>query len=1084
MVELLALGPVELWHHEQQCALGSPRARCVLAVLIHARCEPVTVEALIHRVWDDEPPPTAVDTLHTYLSRIRRRLRESVGDLAEVRRPSRRQYQLRVDPEDVDLLRFQRLRNDAGAEADQGRTESAVGLLRAAEALWRSEPLTEFTSTWASSARARLIEDLRRVREERIRLELELGRHADLIGELRELASQNPLAQNVIASLMLALYRSGRHDEALDHYRITHRRLDVEQGIGPGAELRELHLRILEQDRTLRESVPRNTPAPAGAPASAPASAPAAVPGPGAAPAGPRNTLPRNNLPRDTRDFTGRKNELRVLLAAPESDDSGATALPLTVIHGMPGIGKTALAIHAAHRMRASYPDGLFYVDLHAYSDRPPRDPAEALAALLHACGTPHTLPDSLDERAADWREWTARHRALVILDNARDAAQVRPLLPGAPTCRAIVTSRNRLATLDGATPLPVSELSGPEAERLFTRIAGAARVAADPAALRQVVDACGCHPLTIQLLASNFRHRDSWDLRHLLDRLDRTAGPLDEFSDSITSAFRFSYAELSAHARLLLRRLALHTGPDITLGAATALAAPDGGPTAADHEGDPVPIHRSVEELLDGHLLEEAIHERYRLHDLTRAFGVRVCAEADPEPVRRAAVERLLAYYLTAAHRAGHLSHPHHRTLSLGPERESPYAPEFTDPDEASAWLSVERANLLAVARTAAAEAPSYAAYFPCVLATSLNLWGTWDIAADLYSAAVPALRALGDRAVLARTLVERAAILAQKGHGEALSCAAEALAVFQDLDEPHGCADALLQSGRAELGAGHNDTALVLLDRALVLYQEVGDRSGEAQCLNVKGAAVAHAGRHNEAFVLFRAGLRSYEELGDVHGLIKVLNNVGQLHYRLGQLENARGYYERSLALVQRRGGRRELAILHTNLGAIHQANGQTDPALDYFRRALASHRSGGDALGEVNVLISLGKTYADTGRREEALRYFDKAEEIARAIDNGYELHRTLLGAADVQRASGRLDTALKVYHQALRVARDIGFPLGMAQALAGLTRTALLARSIGVAYGYGERAVTIYQSLEAETEAESLRSLLLDHGVTGS
>ena len=1043
----------------------------MLAVLVHARGEPVAADTLMERVWDGEPPPTGLDTLQSYLSRIRGRLGQAVGDRAGVERPSPRLYRLRVAPEDIDLLCFQRLRDEAGAAGARGERERAVGLLRAAEELWRGEPLTEFTGAWAAAARTRLVEDHRRVREQRIRLQLELGLHADLIGELGELAAQNPYAQKVIASLMLALYRCGRDDEALTVYRDTRRLLREEQGMEPGAELRELHQRILDQDRALMDT-DTNRPA---APPMASHAAPPAV------------REPRNTLPRDVREFTGRTSELRILLAAcaattAAGDDGDGGGLPLTVIHGMPGVGKTALAIRAANGLCGAYPSGQFYVDLHAYGGQQPCDPSEALAALLQASGAPGPLPDSLDERAARWRAWTARHRVLVILDNARDAAQVGSLLPGSSGCRAIVTSRNRLVGLNGAASLHLDVLSEAEAIALFTRIAGPARLAPSPTAssesaessassasdaeaLRQVVAACGCHPLAVQLLASRFRHRDTWDLHHLLDRLAEAADPLEEFDPAVASAFQLSYAELSAPAQRLFRRLALHTGPDITLRAATALAG-----------SDPARLRRVVEELLDSHLLEEPVRDRYRFHDLGRAFGLQICAREEPEPARHEAVERLLGYHLTAAHRADRLVHPQRRPPPPGPPQDSPYAPEFADADEASVWLTLERANLLAAARTAPGRSPSYAALFPHVLAGALKTWGTWDIAAELYGAALAVLRGRGDRAALARTLVERAEVLAQKRHDEAQRCATEALILFRGLRDPHGCADALLQSGRAHLAAGHGDTALRVLDRAIGRYRQVGDRGGEADCLNIQGAALHIAGRYGEALERVRAMLGVHETLGNLPGQARALNNLGELHYLQERYDDARAHYERSLALARQFGGRQELAILDTNLGAVHQATGNTDRALRCFRRALDSHRAGGDTLGEANVLISMGTAYAESGDTDEALRHFARAERAARSIDNAYERQRALIGTADAHHRSGRLATATEIYRQALDLAQGIGFPLGCAHALAGLTRTALSAADGKSAHHHGAQAVALYERLGAGVEAERLRCLL--------
>ncbi|WP_405750325.1 tetratricopeptide repeat protein [Streptomyces sp. NBC_00012] len=1059
-MELLALGPLELWHQEQQCKLGSVKTRCVLAVLVHSLGEPVSMDALIDRVWGDEQPESAVGTMQSYVSRLRGLLRDSVGDLIQVERPSPRQYQLRIDARagaEVDVSHFQRLRKDARVAAGQGKRELAIGLLRTAEDRWRGEPLPESRSDWAASVRGRLVEDLRRVREERIGLELELGRHADLVGELHGLASENPLAQQVIADLMLALYRSGRHDEALAVFRNTRTRLRAELGIEPGSDLQELHRRVLGQDRTLLETAVRVD-----------------------RPAGPG---PRSNLPRDSRDFTGRAGELRVLLAdsgqpdgsgardSGQSAGSAAYAMPLTVIHGMPGIGKTTLAVHAAHRLHDAYPGGRLYVDLHGFSGQAPYDPAEALAVLLHAAGAGGDLPDSLDERAARWREWTARHRVLVVLDNARDAAQVRPLLPGAATCRAIVTSRNRLAGLDGASSLLVEGLSDEEAAALFTRIAGAARVSADPEALALVTRACGFHPLLLHWLASRFRHRESWTLRHLLDRLAEAADPLDEFDDGeLVSAFRFSYAELASPIRKLIRHLALHPGADITVAAATALV---GAPP------DDARIRRGLDELHDFHLLEEPTPGRYRLHDLTRAFALRMFAREEPEEARTEAAGRLFGHYLTAAHQADLHTQPRRRRLPPGPECTSAYATEFGDADSASAWLARERANLLAVARTAADEAPAYAALFPHVLAPVLKRWGTWAVTNELYGAAVHALRTLGTPYALAQTLVEAADVLAQTGPDEALSCASEALELFRGLGHPHGCADALLQAGRAHLAAGHGSASLRVLEEALTGYRQAGDREGEAGALNVQGAAFFQAGQYGEALGRALVILGIYEETGNLLGQIRAQNNLGEFHQSQGQYEEALAHYERSRALAERHGGRQELDILDTNMGAVYQATGQTARALVCFRRSLESHRAHGDALGEANALISLGTLYAETGRAGEALAHFRTAGGVARRIDSGYEYMRALLGAADAHRASGQFAAASESFELGLAEARRIGSLPGAAQALAGLARTALGARRWGPVRRYGTRAMALYRRLEAWEEADELRRLLLEH-----
>ncbi|MET8180845.1 tetratricopeptide repeat protein [Streptomyces sp. NPDC005336] len=1038
---------MELWHQGRQWTLGSPKERCVLAVLGAAAGEPVSVDALVDRVWGDRLPPTAAATLHSYLSRLRGRLKQVAGDDTRLERPSPRTYRLRIAPEAVDLTRFRQLRGQARQTVAGGAVERAVDQLREAEGLWRGEPFGEFTGAWAETLRGRLHEDLRAVREERIRLELRLGRHADLIGELRALVDEDPLAQGAVAELMLALYRCGRHSQSLALYHTTRRALDEEVGLAPSPELQRLHQRVLEQDPSL----------------DLPATEPVRQP---------RTESRPNHLPCDNRDFTGRDDELRGLLTDP---DPQGTALPLTVVHGMAGVGKSALVIHAAHLLRDRYPDGLFYVNLRAHSDQPPCGPGEALATLEDAADKQlsESRTGSFDARAARWRDWLAHRRALLVLDDAGSAEQVRPLLPGSAGCRVFVTSRHQLAPLDGARSVGLEVLSVTEAASLFARIVGASRVG-DVAALHRVVDLCSYLPLAIQLTAHRFRHRDSWGLQDLLDRLTQAADLLEEIDirSGIATAFQLSYDQLAPGEQRLFRALALHPGPDLTLRVATVLAGTD----AAQ-------VRRGLEELLNCHLLEEPVRGRYRFHDLVRDFAVRVSRTEEPESVRHEAVRRLLTHYLTAADHADRRAHPQRRRIAIGPEHLADDAPEFADAEEAAAWLDMERRNLLAAAHEAAATSPEHATLFLHALVQSFKLWGAGETATELHDAALTHLRDRGDTRALAHTLMEHAEIQCHDAYEEALRCAEESLTLFRELGDRQGEADALFQAGRAHLSAGRRSASLACLGTALTLYQQTGDRHGEAETLNVQGVALHFAGELDEALSRFRAVYRIQKIIGDLHGQATALLNAGEIHRLEMRYEEARSLYERALALARRIGVRRQLTHLYTNLGNVCRATGQTEEALAYFRKALASYRASRDPRSEANTLLSMGTAYHEAHRDREAMEHFTMAERIARRIGNLYERQSALIGIGTIQRTSGQYSAALKTYDEALQVAEEIEIPLGMAHAHDGIAQTVRRTHGAEAARCHAQRALALYQKLGVAEEVERVRRSLAERQPSG-
>lgn len=1034
-MEFRLLGPLELWADGSRHNLGSVKERFLLAVLLCAEGAPVSVDTLMRRVWAEDPPPSGVATLQSNISRLRSRLRDAVGDRVGIE-CNARNYTLDVPAETVDRRRFRLLRRQAGAAAAEGNIERAALLLREAESLWRAEPLAEFSGAWATAMRRRLVEDLRQAREQRIAWELELGRHAELVAELYDLFAHAHDPEPYARHLMLALHRCGRHGDALAVYRETRERLGQDLGADPSPELEHLHRRILTRDPALRP--PRHRPAAAG---------------------------PPDDLPRDIPDFSGRRHELASLLAQPHRE---TTALPVTVVHGMGGVGKTALVTHAAHRLRARYPDGRFHLHLRAHHEQPPIDPADALARLLQAIGVPaEKLPHTLDARAALWRERTAHRSVLLLLDDARSAAQVRPLLPGSPTCRVFITSRYRLADLEGTQSLNLDAPDVADAAEMFTRIAGDQRTM-DPAAVRQIVDICNRYPLAIRLAASRCRHRDAWDAHDLAELLMQSASPLDEIDTQpgILTAFDFSYRELSASDQRLLRALALHPGPDLTLDAIASLAGVE-----------PAQARRSVAEFVNSHMLEEPIKNRYRLHDVVRDIARTVGRQDDTVQQRQAVMLRILDYYLAAADRSDRLAYPQRRRLSLPPAFDACSLPAIESSDAALAWLDLNRGNLLAAAQLAATKSSDHAMYFSHVLDRSFHTWGMWQTAAQLNAAALGRARVHGDRAMTGQLLVERAAVLRPQGaHDEARAYATEALALGQKLGDEWLQGEALDQIGIVDLVSGRLPEALKRFQEARPLHQRAGNEAGEAETLSHQGIALAHLGHRMQASRRFQAALEIHQRCGNTNGQIKALNNIGEVHVMQGRREKAREYYERSLALVRVFGGRQELAILYNNLGIIYRESGNTAQAVDYFSMALENYQAMGDRAGQIDSLVNLAITWQGQGRYADARGHLTQADEIAQEIDDQSQRQRILAASAALHHRTGQSEAALTTYRAALRMARDLNQRFEEATTLEAIARIVEEREGRKASEVHWRQALAIYQQLDLEPQARAVRERL--------
>jgi DNA-binding SARP family transcriptional activator len=1031
-MEFRVLGPTELWSAGQPYDLGSAKARSVLAILLLTPRTIVPADALIDRLWDNSPPAKARETLSVYVTRLRASLRQAVGD--SVRLAGRASgYVLDADPEAVDLHQFRRLRRQASALAESGDYDHAARLLREADALWRGQALAGVRGDWVARMRDSLEEERRAVILERVECELELGRHADLIGELRGLLAQYPLDETFIALQMTALYRAGRQGDALSLYRETRSLLTEEQGTEPGPELAELHQRILRRD-----------------------------PGLSARPASRRPDIaPQpDTLPPETAAFVGRGRELTLLTR----EHRGAPQV--NVIEGMPGVGKTALAVHAARAAAPQHLDGTFYLNFHTHDPGcPSLDSAGALHRLLQMLSVPASqIPDAIAKRAALWRAELSRRRAVVILDDADTSDQIRPLLPETGGCLILITARRGLPGLEGAQVVTLDALPTDDAVTLFAQVASPGMIR-DQDEAATAVELLGRLPLAIQLTAAGLARGYPFRLADLAGELSQPDPGLDGSgaNPEVMSAFDLSYRALDPDHQRFFRLLGLSPCSLVSLHAAAAL----GGCTLAEAE-------KAFTALLDHHLLAQDRADQFRFHDLIRGFAATLAAHDDPSPERRKAVGRLLDYYLYSADEADQVLHPFRHRMPVSVTHQPVDSPALGTPEAAADWLESEWRNVLQAARHAGEhEWQEQCADLTHVLAGFLEIRAYWHEAIEAHTLALQASRDLADPARIARASLELSVIIQQTGqHAGALILAGDAVTAYRSLGDGRGQAEALDQMGLANQRAARSREALAYFQEAQTLYDEAQDRRGVADTLSHSGIACWHLGRYPDAMKQLLGALTLYREAGDRRGEAKSLNNLGKMHLYTGQHRDALENYQKSLEIFNEIGGGQSQAILYHNIGTVYRYKGSHEEALAASRRALDIYRGIGDLPDEADVMIDIGAIYQGAGCYYEALIHYERAGLIAGEIGNLSQQVTALRGIADVHRGSGRYGEALQGYSAALRLAREIGDPYEEAKLLEGMAETTLSTQGPHAARIVFRQALDIFERLGVP-EAEAVR-----------
>ncbi|GIH06420.1 SARP family transcriptional regulator [Rhizocola hellebori] len=884
-VDFRVLGALDLRHGGMAVELGTPKQRTILALLLLSPGRPVTVTRMVDELWPGEAPHSAVANVITYVSRLRRIL-AGVG-CALTRRDSA--YVLETSAETIDFHRFAGLTGRAETALRAGDLTESARLWASALDIWRGKPFEGVaTGPELEAASAGWQEWRLTAFESHAQVRLRLHDTGDLIATLLAHTRAEPLRETGWLLLMEALRAGGNSAAALQAYEQARLALAEQLGTDPGQRLRALHQEILTDD--------------------------------GRAPVVPAQ------LPFDGYGFVGRRGELRQLDTALSRGHSQPTAVLITAIAGMAGVGKTALAVHWAHRVSGEFPDGQLYVNLAGFTTSGcPVQPGDALKGFLDALDVPaDRVPSDVDGRAALYRTLLAKRRMLIVLDNAASAEQVRPLLPGTPGCLVVVTSRSQLPGLlaaAGAEPLMLGLLSVSEARQMLAERLGAGRVIAEPQAAGEIIDRCVRLPLALAIVAARAAIRPAASLALLAAQLREAGAGLDPFeagdaATDVRAVFASSYRTLPPLQARLFRLLGLHSGPDIGVAAAASLAALPLAQTS-----------RLLGELAQAHLVTEPAAGRYGMHDLLRTFAGETAAATDAPSERHDALRRLYDHYLHACESGATAINPLRVAVADHDPLPAVVLFEFTSAADALAWFRDEHAALIAcVHRAAAVGLPAHAIRLAGALATYFDRRGHWSDWVSTQQAAIEAARAAGDRigqahahrrlaraltrmsrlaeahaqalAALelftheadcrgqANTQLDLALLLEQQGRfAEALGYAQAALSVFRRGDDDAAKANALNSVGWAYSLVGDHRKALIHCQEALEVLRGLDNRDSEAHTWDSIGYAHHHLGEHDEAVACYLVALELFRELGDRFYEARILVHLGEARHAAGQ-------------------------------------------------------------------------------------------------------------------------------------------------------------------------------------------------------
>ncbi|MEZ0075145.1 BTAD domain-containing putative transcriptional regulator [Planotetraspora sp. GP83] len=1006
-MEFRVLGALEVTAGGRRLDLGGIRQQTVLAVLLLNANRPVAIGRLMEAVYGDDPPTTSRAQVQICISVLRRLFaahNNGDGDVIVTRSQG---YALRADDEQIDAHRFQSLVQQARQSRDNRGYDEAVKHYRDALALWRGPVLEGIGSRLVQSAAGRLAEERITANEDCIQLELDLGRHHELVGELTKLVEEHPLRERLLGQLMTALYRSGRQAESLQVYRDARRRMIDELGIEPNERLQQLESAILTCDERLDPPQQPVQAGHAGNPSTGGVELPA-VPG---------------MLPAGIADFIGRQNQVdhirqRLTVA---SDGAARFAVPIIAIVGKAGIGKTTIAVHAAHSVAEHFPDGQLYADLHGGVSRP-LSPMQVLERFLRALGVPGTtLPDGVEERAETYRMLLADRRMLIVLDDAASESQVLPLLPGNPASAVIVTSRSRLAGLAGATHVDVGLFDSAHSLDLLAHIAGTERVRAEADSAAALADLCGHLPLALRIAGARLAARPHWSVEQLVDRLRDETRRLDELMHGemgIRASLSLTYDGISEEARRLFRRLAILDSHVFSAWTSAALL----NRPLADAQD-------LLDDLADAQLVEVTgtgrhVHAQYRFHDLIRVFARERLAAEEPAAERTAALARVLGALLSLTDAA--------RIREYGPDATihqkatSPWSlPQelierlVTKP---IAWFERERHILIAGIRQAAQAgfvqvcwglAVNAAMYFESRV--YLDDWR------ETNEIALEATRRAGDRRGQAEMLYRIGSLsLSEQRFDDARREFEAAVELFQEVGDDLRIALAIRSIALLERMNGRFESAVSHYERSLEIFRATGDHASAAHTLHNLAQVRLDCDDIDGAKMLLAEALMRSKAGGDRRVTAQVLHRMGQAHLQSREFALSAGAFEEALTVVQEIGDTTGEAFALHGLGIARLRQGKHAESAGSLRRALNVAYTSRHRLAEACVLAGLGELAIATGDPAEATGHLRRAVGLFHGMRIPLREAETLILLSDALQAVGDADAAGDALSKTLELA----------------------------------------------------------------